>query len=81
MYFNGCDCGNSETEDNEGFFDRLVPAPPSPPRRREGVETSPGVFGVLRLLPKVAKAPLPRPKADDAPVGEGTTRGEAVVKE
>lgn len=34
----------------------------------------PGVFGVLLALPKLAKAPLPSPNADEAPelVGEAT---------
>jgi hypothetical protein len=34
----------------------------------------PGVLGVLLALPKLAKAPLPNPNADDAPepVGEAT---------
>lgn len=38
----------------------------------------PGVFGVLLALPKLAKAPLPSPKADDAPepVGEATAVAE-----
>lgn len=31
----------------------------------------PGVFGVLVALPKDAKAPLPRPKAEDAPEAVG----------
>ena len=40
----------------------------------------PGVFGVLLALPKLANAPLPRPKAEDAPelVGDVT---EALVVE
>ena len=41
----------------------------------------PGVLGVLLALPKLAKAPLPRPNAEDAPepVGEATEADDAAA--
>jgi len=39
----------------------------------------PGVLGVLLALPKLANAPVPNPKADDAPVEVGEAVEEVVM--
>lgn len=75
MCLSGCE-DFSSTVDSEGFLVRLV-GPDSGLLPPSG---SPGVFGVLRELPKVANAPLPRPNAEDAEVGEGMASGDAVLK-
>ena len=42
-------------------------------------KAEPGVFGVFAALPKLAKAPLPKPKAEEAPVLVGDAT-EVVLK-
>ena len=42
-------------------------------------KADPGVFGVLPTLPKLANAPLPKPKADDAPAPVGEATEEVVM--
>lgn len=40
----------------------------------------PGVLGVFAVLPKLAKAPLPNPKAEDAPVLVGDAKTGAELR-
>lgn len=60
--------GSFDPSSDESFFSALLATS----------KAAPGVLGVLLALPKLAKAPLPNPNAEDAPVlvGEAT---EAVV--
>lgn len=69
------DCSTSEVSNSVSgsfsFFSRGVKSKPVP---------VPGVFGVF-AEPKDAKAPLPRPKADDAPTeGDLATDGDKALK-
>lgn len=65
----GCRLSRSSLSEDESFFS--VAAPDLVPKSK----AVPGVLGVFPELPKLAKAPLPRPKAEEAapvPVGDET---------